>query len=266
MLTNAQSEEFARSGILRLPGAIPSRDAAAMCNVVWAALSRRYDIRRNDPSTWNSHRITGTHDLPKSETFAQVASPAVREVLDDLLGRGNWEPPERWGSLLAAFPESRERWDVPYQSWHLDYPPSPSLHGLFLVRLFICLASLSPGGGGTLFVQGSHRLVENMPPIEGVKRMRSADVRNTLTRTCPWIEALCSRDSNNDRVQRFMARSEVFNDVELRVVEMTGEPGDVLMTHPLLLHAPSKNCAASPRIVLSSTVYRSGVRPSEIYG
>jgi ectoine hydroxylase-related dioxygenase (phytanoyl-CoA dioxygenase family) len=47
---------------------------------------------------------------------------------------------------------------------------------------------------------------------------------------------------------------------------MTGEPGDVLLTHPLLLHAPSKNCAASPRIVLSSTVYRSGVRPSEIYG
>jgi hypothetical protein len=105
-----------------------------------------------------------------------------------------------------------------------------------------------------------------MPPIEGVKRMRSADVRNALIRTCPWIEALCSRDSNSDRVQRFMSRSEVFDDVELRVVEMTGEPGDVLMTHPLLLHAPSKNCAASPRIVLSSTVYRSGVRPSEIYG
>jgi ectoine hydroxylase-related dioxygenase (phytanoyl-CoA dioxygenase family) len=62
-----------------------------------------------------------------------------------------------------------------------------------------------------------------------------------------------------------MERSEILDDVELRVVEMTGEPGDVLLTHPLLLHAPAKNCAALPRIVLSSTVYRSGVRPSEIY-
>lgn len=52
---------------------------------------------------------------------------------------------------------------------------------------------------------------------------------------------------------------------EVRVVEMTGEPGDVLLTHPLLLHAPSPNCAQDPRLVLSSTVFRTGVSASEFY-
>ena len=235
-----------------------------MCNVVWDALGRRYDVRRDAPDTWHAERITGTHDLPKSATFGQIASPAVREALDDLLGRGNWQPPERWGSLLVAFPESREPWDVPRQSWHLDYP-ARSLQGVFLVRLFICLAKLSAGGGGTVFVQGSHRLVEKLPRTEGVERMRSADARNALIRTCPWVKELCSKDKTDGRVQRFTEHSEVFDGAELRVVEMTGEPGDVLMTHPLLLHAPAKNCASAPRIVLSSTVYRSAIRPHEAY-
>ncbi|HZC45711.1 MAG TPA: phytanoyl-CoA dioxygenase family protein [Candidatus Acidoferrum sp.] len=243
----------------------PGLSAASMCNVVWDALRRHYDVRRDTPDTWDSQRIAGTHDLPKSATFAQVASPAVREALDVSLGRGNWEPPERWGSLLATFPESSETWNVPYHAWHLDYPRSRSTPGLFAVRVFTCLAKLTAGGGGTVFVQGSHRLVENLPWIEGVERIRSADARKALIRTCPWVKELCSRDSSDGRVQRFMEEREVFDDVDLRVVEMTGEPGDVLLTHPLLLHAAAKNCAAVPRIVLSSTVYRSGVSWSEIY-
>jgi hypothetical protein len=259
MLSVEQQNEFARSGILRVPGAIARRDAEKMCNVVWTALHRRYEIRRDVPDTWKARRISGTHDLPKSATFAQIGSPQVREALDDLLGRRNWEPPERWGSLLVVFPESREQWDVPHQAWHLDYPAARSLPGLFAVRIFTCLATLPTGGGGTVFVAGSHRLVENLARDENVERLKSADARNGLIRTCSWVKELCSRESADARLQRFMQRSEVSGDVELRVIEMTGEPGDVLLTHPLLLHAPARNCTSLPRIVLSSTVYRSGV-------
>jgi Phytanoyl-CoA dioxygenase (PhyH) len=267
MLTSEQQDEFARSGILRLPAAIPPKDIEVMCDTVWNALHRRYEIRRNAPETWNAQRIAGIHALPKSVTFAQIGSPQVREALDVFLGRRNWEAPERWGSLLVAFPESRERWTVPHQAWHLDFPASASssLQGLFIVRIFICLAKLRPGGGGTVFVAGSHRLVEGLPRKENVKRLKSADARKALIRNCPWVKALCSADGAEGRVQQFMERAEVFDDAELRVVEMTGEPGDVLLTHPLLLHAPAKNCASTPRIVLSSSVYRSGVQIAEIY-
>src|SRR6266852_7102226 len=259
MLTPEQRDEFRRVGILRLPGAIASRDAKEMCESVWSALRRRYDVRRDAPDTWGARRITGTHDLPKGAAFAQVGSPAVREALDDLLGRRNWEPPERWGSLLVAFPESRERWTVPHQGWHLDFPATRSLQGLFAVRIFTCLAKLPPGGGGTLFVAGSHRLVDTLPRKENVERLRSADARKALIRSCPWVEALCSADGTDGRVQRFVERGEAFDDAELRVVQMTAEPGDVVLTHPYLLHAGAKNCSSGPRIVLSSSVFRSGV-------
>jgi len=265
MMTREQQDEFARSGILRLPGAIAPRDADAMCNRVWSALQKRHQVRREAPDTWQALRITGTHDLPKSETFAQIGSPQIREALDDLLGRGNWQPPERWGSLLVTFPESRDPWSVPHQSWHLDFPAKRSTPGVFLVRLFICLARLVPGASGTLFVQGSHRLVESLCETEGVEKLRSAEAREALVRKCSWIRDLCSRNAGDGRVERFMDRAEVANDVELRVVEMTGDPGDVLLTHPLLLHAPSRNCSALPRIVLSSTVYRSGLNWGEAY-
>ena len=265
MLTVEQRVEFDRRGILRLSGAIAPRDTEAMCNSVWNALLRHYDIRRDAPDTWNAQRITGTHDLPKSETFAQVGSPQVREALDDLLGRRNWEAPERWGSILVAFPESRERWTVPHQGWHLDFPATASLQGLFAVRIFTCLAKLPAGGAGTLFVAGSHRLVDGLPRKENVARLKSADARRSLIRTCPWIEALCSADGTDGRVDRFMERSEVFGDAELRVVQMTADAGDVVLTHPYLLHAVAKNCASGPRIVLSSSVYRSGVQWASAY-
>lgn len=265
MITPEQRDEFERVGIVRLPGAIASRDAVEMCNCVWSALQKRYHARRNAPDTWNAQRITGTHDLPKSATFAQVGSPAIREALDVLLGRGNWEPPERWGSLLVTFPESRERWHLPHQAWHLDFPAKRPHRVLFAVRIFTCLATLAPGASGTLFVAGSHRLVQELCDREEAEKLKSADARAALIRSCPWIKDLCSRDGAVDRMHRFMESSEVSNDVELRVLEMTGEPGDVLLTHPMLLHAPAKNCASVPRIVLSSTVYRSGVTPSEMY-
>jgi hypothetical protein len=265
MLSIEQREEFDRCGMLKLPGAIAPKDTEKMCDSVWSALRRHYDVRRGDPATWKALRITGTHDLPKSETFAQVGSPQVRETLDDLLGRRNWEAPERWGSLLVAFPESRERWTVPHQGWHLDFPATRSLQGLFAVRIFTCLAKLAPGGGGTLFVAGSHRLVDGLARKENVEKLKSGDARKALVRSCPWIAALCSADGGDERVHRFMESSSVVNDAALRVVQMTAEPGDVMLTHPYLLHAVATNCSSDPRIVLSSSVYRSGVQWASTY-
>ena len=265
MLTVEQRDEFDRCGMLRLAGAIARTDTDKMCNSVWNALGRHYDIRRDDPDTWEGRRITGMHDLPKSETFAQVGSPQVREALDDLLGRRNWEAPERWGSLLVAFPESREPWTVPHQGWHLDFPATRSLQGLFAVRIFTCLAKLPAGGGGTLFVAGSHRLVDGLARRENVEKLKSGDARKALVRSCPWVAALCSADGGDGRVHRFMERIETIDDAELRVVQMTGEPGDVLLTHPYLLHAVATNCSSGPRIVLSSSVYRSGVNWASAY-
>jgi hypothetical protein len=266
MLTAEQREEFEKSGIVRLVGAIAPKDAKDMRGCVWDALFARRQLRPDDPGTWAAKRVMGSHDLPKSVTLQQVGSPAVCDALDSLLGARNWERPERWASLLVTFPESSEQWDVPHKVWHLDFPASRQTQELFAVRLFTCLAKLSPGGGGTVFVAGSHRLVRELVDTDGAVRLRSADARKALIRTHPWIKSLCSFDERVDRVRQFMKAGTVINGNEVRVVEMTGDPGDVLVTHPLMLHAPATNCGSDPRMVLSSTVYRKGVIPSALYG
>ena len=40
----------------------------------------------------------------------------------------------------------------------------------------------------------------------------------------------------------------------LQVVELTGEPGDVWLMHPWMLHAPSANCSERPRMVLTERI------------
>jgi hypothetical protein len=65
MLTAQQLDEFRRSGILYLPGVISVRAAAAMCDRVWEMMTRRYQIRRDDPATWKARRIAGTKNVRK---------------------------------------------------------------------------------------------------------------------------------------------------------------------------------------------------------
>ena len=123
----------------------------------------------------------------------------------------------------------------------------------------------SPTGGGTLFLAGSHRLVQDLADKIAAEKLRSAEAREGLIRNHPWVKGLCSFDANVDRVREFVKDGATIGDVNIRVVEMTGEPGDVFMTHPLILHAGSTNCAQGPRLVLSSTVYRAGVSVPALY-
>jgi len=97
-------------------------------------------------------------------------------------------------------------------------------------------------------------------------KLRSAGIRNGLTQRYDWIRELCTFDPAIDLVDRFMKTATRLEEVEVRVVEMTGEPGDVYLVHPLMMHAQSPNCLAMPRIVLSSTVYRRGVDWGVLYG
>ena len=260
MLTDEQRLDFYHSGVSRLPRAGPRSDADEMPQIVWSCLRNKYRIERDAPATWpqamveqiaGAHRFMGTRHLPKSTTFAQVGSPSVCAALDDLLGAGNWQPPEQWGSLLVAFPESQRSWGVPSANWHLDLPASHSPIGLDALRIFTCLAELPPGGGGTLFVTGFHRLVQNL--VAEDERLSSPDTRKRLIRAHPWLKSLCAKDDTDDRIERFMRRGANINGFDVCVVEMIGQPGDVFLAHPMILHAPALNCSRLPRIVLSAT-------------
>ena len=270
MLTPEQLQEFRLSGILRVPGAVPSRDAEAMCKAVWDMLARRYQMHRDDAATWKPERIAGTKERPQSISFNSVVPPSLRAALDELLAPAQWECDQHWGSLLVAFPgsypEARDGWFLPHHGWHLDAPVVRALPDLYGVRIFTCLAELAPQGGATLAVAGSPRLAMALANSRGMAKMRSADVRKGLVQRYDWIRDLRTPGASADRIARFMNTTTTLDDVEVRVVEMTGQPGDTYLVHPLMLHSGSPNCLATPRIVLSSTVYQRGVDWGVLYG
>jgi hypothetical protein len=52
-----------------------------------------------------------------------------------------------------------------------------------------------------------------------------------------------------DRVATFMDRDTFVEGVHLRVVELTGEPGDMVFCHPVMVHCRAPNRGTRPRFM-----------------
>jgi ectoine hydroxylase-related dioxygenase (phytanoyl-CoA dioxygenase family) len=95
--------------------------------------------------------------------------------------------------------------------------------------------------------------------------MASAQARKRLIDAHPWFKALCSRQETENRVQRFMRDGTAIDGLEVRFIEMTGAHGDIILAHPMILHAPALNCSSTSRFALTATVFRHGVTPVKLY-
>lgn len=251
MLTPGQRGELAEVGLLRLRCAVDPPVVATMRDQVWELLARRRGLGRDvaEPGLRVSPSLF--KPLDRSGVFDPLCGPPVRAVLEELLGAEGWAEPTRLGQVLMTFP-ARGSWAVPHRSWHLDYPAPPGPDRLPGLQLFLFLDRVEPRGGGTLAVAGSHRLVERLRADAGPGYTgRSADVRKRLRRSVPWLRELWTPREGDDGIERFM-RAARFDGVSLRVVEMTGEPGDVIAMHPWILHTSAPNVGPRPRMMLTA--------------
>ena len=263
MLTDKQREEFFTKGYTRASGAVPPDVAAAMVSRIWRALEERQGMSRNDPTTWIAGGVRGIGDLNRESEFRPFGSPVIRTVIDELLGEGGWQMPSSWGQILATFPSAEWSWNSLFQdqvdvstiTWHNDYPYDTPPDELSGVQIFGLLADLSPGGGGTLVIEGSHRLVRNFirrQPPETIQKMKRA--RKALLASHPWFHEVSSAVSL-PRPEAWLARQRaVIDDISIAVSELTGNAGDVYFTHPWLLHATSPNCNATPRLMCTQRI------------
>lgn len=252
-LTSERRPAFESYGLVALAGAVEASAVEEMRRQIWQLLEEREGIRSSEPSTWRAVGASRFRPLHDSGAFAPMASPRVREALDELLGPGLWREPARWGQMLFTLP-TEKTWPLPHQGWHLDLPPGRApLPG---VQLFVLLDRLDPGGGGTLVASGTHRLVEGLRRSHPESTHHSADIRRTLQRSVPWLRDLCTLDPTTDRVEHFMDETHDFEGVPLRVIEMTGEPGDVVAVHPWVFHAPALNCGKRARLMLTERIQR----------
>jgi len=255
MLTSTQREEFEATGTLRLRGAFGSRAAAEMTARIWALLERAHGMRRDDASSWTVAQPTGFQSLTRLGAFDAIASEALREDIDQLLH--DWNRPKHWGAPLVTFPDSQVAWDVPATQWHLDFPARGALSPLPGIRVLAFIDAVEPRSGGTLVLTGSHRLVELLMNQRHAGSGHSAEVRDRLAERYDWLRDLWS-GGNHDRVRRFIVEGTQIEGHLLRVVELVGAPGDIVLMHPRMFHAPSRNVGSRPRMMVSQSLFRRG--------
>jgi hypothetical protein len=252
-LTAEQLETFDRLGVLRLPGFYPRADIDLMAGCLWADLELRFGMVRDRPETWTVASPAQFQALTRSGAFNALGSPKLVDLADVLIGTGAWDEPRPWGGPLVSFPTPAPPLRRP--PWHLDIGGLQRLNPLPILRTFTFLEPLLPGGGGTLYVAGSHRFAREIERGSDGP-VRSAAVRQRLQTEHPWFARLLAADSV--QVRELLNIEARVGDHAVRIEEMTGAPGDLIVMHPATLHATAHNGLDRPRMMLTTWTYRRG--------
>lgn len=223
-------DHFRTHGWVRIPGAFSSEDAAAMREVTWRALER-VGIRRDDPSTWSKERPDHLQHLKSDPVFQLVASDRTIDAIDTVLEGQPWSRPKDWGAFFLVFPTPERTWRLATTGWHLDAPYTDALFPARGVKVHAMYGDVAPRAGGMNIMGGSHRIVHEWftanPPAPGAP---AAKQRKALLRGAPLGD--------------------------LPVLENTACAGDVILMHPLLLHAPPvAHCGTEPRFLLNKDLH-----------
>jgi hypothetical protein len=244
--------------------AFPGEVALQMRANMWRELLDDYGIAQDDRQTWHQPRRS-LRRAKWDPLQRSMATDRLVGAIDALLPPASWRLPTNWGVVLVTFPNrARDGWSVPSVGWHYDFGAHDNATSISGLQVFTFFSTVEPRGGGTLIVEGSHRLlrsfVSSLPPDE--QRSEHQVLRRRFLCHDPWLRALTGpAELPPHRIRRFMEQSGD-GDVPLRVVELTGEPGDVVLCHPLMLHASAQNAADVPRFMRSQRICASVVTTS----
>jgi hypothetical protein len=237
-----QLAQFTRDGLVRFPGVI--EPGAGLADGVWRHLGGR-GIARDDPATWPSGQV---HDLRGIGAGPELDCGYAR-ALDAFFGAGCWMAPKSRGQVVVTFPEVGP-WTLPARVWHTDAAYSEPLDPVWGAVMFVFLEPVKPGSGGTVVVAGSHRVAARFArsrPSVGTEKM--AVSRKAFYRSHAWLTALMRDDAEPaTRMDRFSTEADL-DGLPVRVVELTGDAGDIVLAHPLTAHCAAPNCGDRPRVM-----------------
>ena len=250
VISERQRRGFADRGLIRLDKLIPDATVAPARELVLHALEEEGVWR---DGSWvgdatgrlSSRLLRSLKRRTKSSTvFKDLVTEGLLDVVKVLVGGRAVRTLPDWPQVLCT-PPNATSWTVPHKVWHLDVPRLGEV-GLPGVQMFSFLNTVAPGAGGTLVVAGSHRLLND----DG--RISSKDVKKRLKRE-PYFRELL-KPGERDR-QHFLDESGRVGDVELQVVELHGEPGDVFLTDLRLLHTLAPNVSRVPRLMVTQRFF-----------
>ncbi|DAZ96597.1 TPA: hypothetical protein N0F65_000163 [Lagenidium giganteum] len=202
-LSKEDIDQFVRDGFVLLEGAF-SGDVAQKCReLIWARLSVQ-GIEAQDTSTWvERHGIPELYTQQDIAVWGQVLGPRLRAAVDQLCGKDRWEE-FGCGWWMITFPGfHQEPWDAAGK-WHVDgasYQHHIDSAESGLLAIFLFSD-----------ISRSHR---------------------SIARLLQEYEPAGLKGGAVSYHARKLPRH--------KVVEVNGKAGDVMLVHPFLLHARSKN-------------------------
>jgi hypothetical protein len=218
VLTSEQIDQFVADGFVVLPAAFPSRVAAEIRDLVWKGIG----LSPDRPDEWTKPLVHYKQAIG-GPVVAQAFTPRLYGALDDVMGEERWNRVSTLGWWPVAFPGfDSPPWQEPATGWHVDgqqfhhhiNSPDQGLLPIFL------LSDIGPGDGGTALSLGSHA-----------------------------VTARALLDSEPDGMDVHTLAQTVAAAPRERVIEVTGNAGDVALIHPFVLHARSPNTGSKVRFI-----------------
>jgi len=246
---------FEATGVVRLHGAFTADQAAAMRNALWQHAERQAGLRAADPAGWAGSPVLNWQAVSRDPVFGPlVDNQAVSDALDAIFGAGGWRRPRPGAQILFSLPEPPP-WVLP-DGWHMDCGFENATWPVPAVKLFGFVGEVGPRGGGTLVLPGTHRLVgryrQALPaPVGAGKENWRAFMRHH-----PWLARLLDGTDLPDHGRPLVGEAADIDGVPVQVVELTGSPGDVVITHLHVFHARSPDTGTAPRLMLGKEVRR----------
>jgi hypothetical protein len=126
--------------------------------------------------------------------------------------------------------------------------------------VFLLVNELEPHGGGTVVLDHSPRLIERFNERHPeLKNEKMAKWKNAFRASNDYMKRLTNKNEQSPTAERnafFMDKETVVDEVPVRVSEIVGGAGDVIICHPQLLHAmPIGNERDRPRMMRTLRVY-----------
>ncbi len=243
MFSSVERETFAARGLIKRANFLAPEKLARARQVMLRHFEQE-GIWRNAAWSLENHMPDSGMSLVKplcrQQSILDLAGGEALAAASALVDGQPIGPVGAVTGLLCTLPNA-STWTVPHQNWHQDFPRFPD-SGCPGVQMFAVLEKLEAGGGGTLVVAGSHRLL-NL----GV-RMSSSDLRKQLKREAYFAEVMSNKPGDRMRLLR---EPGTVDGVEQQVVELTGEAGDVYFMDLRVLHTVAPNSLEVPRLMLT---------------
>ncbi|EED81036.1 predicted protein [Postia placenta Mad-698-R] len=246
-LSKEQVDFFMENGYVVIKQGFTKEKAAEWTKNMWTRLG----LDPNDKSTWDRERI----HMPwhKRESVATFA-PKAWDAIQDLLGGEERidEQSSSWGdsfivNLGTPELEGPDKHVAPKEldNWHVDgdffvhFLDSPE-QALLVIPLY---SDIKPRGGGTYISPDGVDLIAPYLAAhpEGVLPTGLSFTPSTST---------CAEPKDDPHYWSHLKEIKRCT----RFVEVTGEIGDVVLMHPLMLHSASKNHLREARVITNPPV------------